>query len=254
MGIGELTNVTTGKARLSYVHLFKPYAYQQGQEEKFGVTVLVPKTDTDTMARINTAIEAAKQKGISEKWNGVCPPIVPTPVYDGDGVRPSDGMPFGEECKGHWVFTASAKPDYPPEVVDAHGNPIINQSEVYSGMYGRVNVNFFPYAFGGKKGIGCGLGPVQKLEDGETLSGSHVSAAQAFGTPQGASAATQNLFAQQGAQAAYTGAAPNPFAQPAAQPIYTGAAPNGYAQPGATVPWDMGAARPNINPVTGQPM
>ena len=115
MGIGEATNVTTEKARLSYVHLFKPYAAMQGQEEKFSVTVLIPKTDVETMARINAAIEAAKQKGITEKWNGACPPIVPTPVYDGDGVRPSDGMPFGEECKGHWVFTASAKVDYPPE-------------------------------------------------------------------------------------------------------------------------------------------
>lgn len=189
MGIGEATNVTTGKARLSYVHLFKPYEAMQGQEEKFSVTILVPKSDTDTMARIHAAIEAAKQKGTAEKWNGVCPPIVPTPVYDGDGVRPSDGMPFGEECKGHWVFTASAKADYPPEVVDKMGNPIINQSEVYSGMYGRVNVNFFPYSFSGKKGIGCGLGPVQKLEDGETLSGGHVSAAQAFGAPQPAASA-----------------------------------------------------------------
>ncbi len=231
MGFGEVTNVTTGKVRMSYVHLFKPYAYQQGQEEKYGVTVLVPKTDTDTMARINAAVEAAKQKGISEKWNGVCPPIVPVPVYDGDGVRPSDGMSFGEECKGHWVFTASAKKDYPPEVVDVHGNPIINQSEVYSGMYGRVNVNFYPYIFGGKKGIGCGLGPVQKLEDGEALSGSHVSAAQAFGTPS---------------------AAPNPFVQPGTPPAYT--APNNHAQPGGTVPWDTGMAYPNINPVTGQPM
>ncbi|MEF2767121.1 MAG: DUF2815 family protein, partial [Dorea phocaeensis] len=187
--MGEATNVTTGKARLSYVHLFKPYAAVQGQEEKFSVTILVPKSDTDTMARIHAAIEAAKQKGTAEKWNGVCPPIVPTPVYDGDGVRPSDGMPFGEECKGHWVFTASAKADYPPEVVDKMGNPIINQSEVYSGMYGRVNVNFFPYSYSGKKGIGCGLGPVQKLEDGETLSGGHVSAAQAFGAPQPAASA-----------------------------------------------------------------
>ena len=49
---------------------------------------------------------------------------------------------------------------HPPEVVDRMGNPIINQSEVYSGMYGRVNVTFYPYMFGGKKGIGCGLGPV----------------------------------------------------------------------------------------------
>lgn len=198
--MNELTNVTTGKARLSYVHLFKPYAYQPGQEEKFSVTVLVPKSDADTKARIDAAIEAAKQRGINEKWNGQCPPIVPTPVYDGDGVRPSDGMPFGPECKGHWVFTASAKEDYPPEVVDKMRNPIINHSEVYSGIYGRVNVSFFPYAFGGKKGIGCGLGPVQKLEDGEPLGGSAPTAAQVFGAPQPAQA-TQQTYQQSAAQA-----------------------------------------------------
>ncbi len=198
--MNELTNVTTGKARLSYVHLFKPYAYQPGQEEKFSVTALVPKSDVDTKARIDAAIEAAKQRGINEKWNGQCPPIVPTPVYDGDGVRPSDGMPFGPECKGHWVFTASAKEDYPPEVVDKMGNPIINHSEVYSGIYGRVNVSFFPYAFGGKKGIGCGLGPVQKLEDGEPLGGSAPTAAQVFGAPQSAQA-TQQTYQQPAAQA-----------------------------------------------------
>lgn len=224
----NLCNVTTGEARLSYVHLFRPYAAMQGQEEKFSVTVLVPKSDTDTMARINAAIEAAKQRGISEKWNGQCPPIVPTPVYDGDGVRPSDGMAFGPECKGHWVFTASAKADYPPEVVDRQGNPIINQSEVYSGMYGRVNVNFFPYAFGGKKGIGCGLGPVQKLRDGEALGGGRVSAAQAFGAPQPAAqnAAGYGQTVQQ--------------AQPQAGSY--GYPQQGYSQPSG-----------GINPITGLP-
>lgn len=187
----NLANVTTGEVRFSFCHLFKPYAYQPGQEEKYQVTVLVPKTDTATMQRISDAIEAAKQRGIADKWNGQCPPILNTPVYDGDGVRPSDGMPFGDECKGHWVFTASAKVDYPPEVVDKMGNPIINQSEVYSGMYGRVNITFFPYMFGGKKGIGCGLGPVQKLRDGEALGGSMPSASQVFGAPQGSQGVAQ---------------------------------------------------------------
>lgn len=216
----NLCNVTTGKVRMSYVHLFKPYAYQPGQEEKYQVTVLVPKSDADTMARISAAIEAAKQRGVSDKWNGQCPPILQTPVYDGDGVRPSDGMPFGAECKGCWVFTASAKADYPPEIVDSMGNPIINQSEVYSGMYGRVNVTFFPYAFGGKKGIGCGLGPVQKLSDGEALGGSAPTAAQAFGAPQPAVASS---------------------AMPAT-PNATGFA--GYAQP---------AQGQSVNPITGLP-
>ena len=184
MSFGDITNVTTGEARLSYVHLFKPHAQQPGAEEKYSCTVLVPKSDTTTKARIDAAIEAAKQKGINGKWNGVCPPIVPHPVHDGDGVRPSDGMPFGPECKGHWVFTASAKADYPPEVVDQNGNPMINQSEMYSGVYALVNVEFYPYMFGGKKGIGCGLGPVKKVRDGEALGGSAPTAAQAFGTPQ----------------------------------------------------------------------
>ena len=97
--MNDLTNVTTGEVRLSYVHLFKPYAAMAGQEEKYSVTVLVPKTDVDTMGRINAALDAAKQKGISEKWNGQCPPIVPVPVYDGDGVRPSDGMPSARSVR-----------------------------------------------------------------------------------------------------------------------------------------------------------
>lgn len=230
----NICNVTTGEVRMSYVHLFKPYASMQGQEEKFSVTVLVPKTDMDTMSRINAAIEAAKQRGINEKWNGQCPPIVPTPVYDGDGVRPSDGAAYGPECKGHWVFTASAKADYPPEIVDAHGNPIINQSEVYSGMYGRVNVNFYPYSFGGKKGIGCGLGPVQKTRDGEALGGGRVSASQAFGAPQPAAASAATPATPYAA--GYPG-----YSQPAPQPGYT-TAPQGVPQPAG-----------GINPITGLP-
>ena len=239
--MNEVTNVTTGEVRLSYVHLFKPYAAMQGQEEKYSCTILVPKTDTATMTRINAAIEAAKQKGISDKWNGQCPPIVPTPVYDGDGVRPSDGMAFGPECKGHWVFTASAKADYPPEIVDAGGNPILNQSEVYSGIYAFVNVNFYPYAFGGKKGIGCGLGPVMKRRDGEALGGGRVSAAQAFGVKPQAAAAPQYGTA--------VPAAPGPAGY-APQSQVTPATAMGYtSQPQAS--W--GATTGGVNPITGMP-
>ena len=208
------TDVTTGKARFSYAHLFKPYAFNPGDEEKFGVTVLVPKSDADTKARIDAAIEAAKQKGVNGKWNGQCPPIVPNPVYDGDGVRPSDGMPFGPECKGHWVFTASSKTDYTPEVVDKMGNPIINHSEVYSGIYGRVNVSFYPYMYGSKKGIGCSLNAVQKLEDGEPLGSTRPTAAQAFGFTQPVQPAqtTQQAYQQPAQQATY-------MAAPAVDPI-----------------------------------
>lgn len=168
MANNSITHVVTGQVRLSYVHLFQPYAYQAGQEAKYSCTILVPKSDIATKQRIDEAIEAAKQAGVNKCWNGAMPPLVATPVYDGDGVRPS-GEKFGAECANHWVFTASSK--MAPGVVDASRNPILNQTEIYSGMYGRVAVDFFPYANSGKRGIGCGLANVQKLAEGESLSG-----------------------------------------------------------------------------------
>lgn len=174
----DLRNVVTGKVRLSYVHLFTPNAGQNGGDPKYSTTLLIPKSDIGTKQRIDVAINAAIEYGISKKFNGVRPPVINIPVHDGDGARPSDGMPFGEECKGHWVLTASNKDKQ--DIVDVNLNPIINQSDIYSGIYARVSINFFPYANSGKKGIGCSLGPVQKLEDGEPLGG-RISAASAFG-------------------------------------------------------------------------
>lgn len=163
--------VVTGKARLSYVNLLKPYARIPGAEEKYSVAVLIPKSDTVTINKINAAIEAAIQMGIQKRWDGKRPAMINIPVYDGDGARPSDGEPFGAECKGHLVFTASAKADRPPRVVDTTINDILDPREVYSGMYGRVSVDFFPYNAQGRKGIGAGLNNVQKLADGEPLGG-----------------------------------------------------------------------------------
>ena len=173
------TAVTTGKVRFSFVHVLEAYAREQGQDPKYGLTVLVPKTDTETKKAIDAAIEAATVLGTSIKWQGKRPQKVNIPIHDGDGVKPSDGMPFGDECKGHWVFTASSNVAYPPEVVDANLQAIISPAEVYSGCYGRVHINFFPYAYGGKKGIGCALNAVQKLEDGEPLAG-RVKASEVF--------------------------------------------------------------------------
>lgn len=235
------TFLVTGKARLSFVHLFQPHANQQGAEPKYSTTILVPKSDVQTKARIDAAIQAAIQAGVSSKWNGVRPPQVSICVHDGDGVRPSDGMPFGDECKGHWVFTASSK--QAPQIVDANMNPIINQSEVYSGCYARVSVNFFPYNNAGKKGIGCGLGNVQKLEDGEPLGG-RTTAADDFGTF--APAAPQ--FAQPYGQAA-------PVQQPMYQQPYQAPAQPAYNAGQFVNPVQpVQPVQPQINPITGQPV
>lgn len=169
--------VLTGEVRLSYCHLTTPRASQQGGEPKYSVTLLIPKTDTATKADIDAAIAAAAQIATPKIWNGARPPMLRVPIYDGDGVRPS-GEPFGEECRGHWVMTASSKQK--PGVVGIDNiNCELAPTDIYSGMYARVTVRFFGYANSGNKGIGCGLGNVLKTRDGDSLSG-HTTAASDF--------------------------------------------------------------------------
>lgn len=171
--------ITIGECRLSYVHVFKPYSSMPGQEAKFSLVALLPKSNVKAKAQIDAAIEAAKQIGLQGKWNGTAPNVVTTTVHDGDGVK-SNGETYGEECKGHWVINCNANPDHPPRVVDAQLQPIINESEIYSGIYGWININFYPYFFSGKKGIGCGLNHVMKSRDGQPLGGSAPSVEDAF--------------------------------------------------------------------------
>ena len=169
--------ITIGEVRLSYVHVFKPYSSIPGQDPKYSLVALLPKTNTVAKAQIDAAIEAAKQIGLQTKWNGTAPVSIATTVHDGDGLK-DNGEAYGDECKGCWVINCNANPDHPPKVVDAQLQPIINESDVYSGIYGYLN--FYPYFFSVKKGIGCGLNAMMKTRDGQPLGGSAPSVDEAF--------------------------------------------------------------------------
>lgn len=177
------TRVVTGEVRFSYVNLLKPRESQFGGDPKYSVTVLIPKSDIATKQAIDNAIAAAIEFGRTSKWGGVVPPNVPTPVHDGDGFK-QDGTEFGPECKGHWVLTASSSADQPPKIVDANLQPILDPTQIYSGMYGRIALNFAPYFAQGRKGVGCYISQnVQKLRDGEPLGASAPDASSDFGGP-----------------------------------------------------------------------
>lgn len=228
------TKVLTGEVRLSYANLTTPRAPQQGGEPKYSVTLLIPKTDTATIADINASIKAAYDDGVTKKWGGAHP-AQKVIVHDGDGLRPS-GLPFGDECKGCWVLTASTKNK--PQVVGIDNLDCeLAPSDIYSGMYARVTINFFAYDTAGSKGVGCGLGNVLKTRDGEALAGGASAASDFEGLGQ--------CFASQAQPAAVPG---YPQAQPAA-PAYQ---PQAYAAPQQAAPVQP-QSRPAVNPITGQP-
>ena len=70
------TKVTTGEVRFSFPHVFQPHANNPGQEEKYSVTILIPKTDTATIDAIQAAMQAAAQEGVSTKFNGQMPAML----------------------------------------------------------------------------------------------------------------------------------------------------------------------------------
>ena len=157
------TKVVTGKVRFSYVNVFEPRAVEEGQEPKYSVSILIPKTDKTTLAKIERAIEAAKQQGLP-MWGGKVPANLKTPLRDGDTDRPDDPA-----YHGHYFINASSK--IKPGVVDAQLNPIIDPTEFYSGCYGRASINFFPFNKAGNRGVAAGLNNLQKLADGDFLGG-----------------------------------------------------------------------------------
>lgn len=158
--------------RFSYLHCWEPAAVNGG-EPKYSVSAIIDKKDTKTINAIKAAIEQAKKDSVS-KWGGKVPANLHLPLRDGDIDRPDD-----EAYAGCYFFNANSR--QAPQVVDAKVQPIIDQSEVYSGCYGKISVTFYGYNANGNRGIAAGLGNIQKLKDGESLGG-RANAADDFQT------------------------------------------------------------------------
>lgn len=158
------TKVITGtNTRLSYFHGWEPSSVNGGTP-KYSVSVLIPKDDTQTVAAINAAIDAAIEEGIT-KFGGKKPlrTAIKIPLRDGDLERED------EAYKGHWFINANSTTA--PQIVDRAVKPILDRDEVYSGCYARVSLNFYAFNSNGNKGVACGLGNIQKIRDGEPLGG-----------------------------------------------------------------------------------
>lgn len=162
------TKVITGpQTRWSYCNAWDPKAINGGTP-KYSVSLIIPKSDVKTVAKLKSAIEAAYQEGQSKlKGNGkTVPPLsaLKIPLRDGDAERPDDPT----YANAYFINANSATA---PGIVDADRNPILERSEVYSGVYGRASINLYVFNSNGNRGIACGLNNLQKIADGEPLGG-----------------------------------------------------------------------------------
>ena len=228
-------------ARLSYCHINQPQVNQQnpGETPKYSVTLLIPKTDVQTKAKIDAAIAAAVAQG-KEKHGAAFPPMPKNTLKDGDGPK-ADGTPHGPECAGCWVLPARSTDQ--PGVVDINRQPIIDPRQIYSGMYAHATVTFYAFNQPQNKGIACAIENIMKIADGEPLGGGRISAEEDFAGvgADGAPVVTAPPVAPYGQPAAPT------YPQQAPAAPVTPAAP-AYAPPAAPQPQQNPYAPPTTNP------
>ena len=159
--------VTGVNTRWSYVNAWEAKSINGGTP-KFSVSLIIPKSDTKTVAKIEAAIEAAYKEGEAKlKGNSRTVPAlsaIKTPLRDGDAERPDDPAYANS-------YFMNANSNTAPGIVDADCQPILDRSEVYSGVYGRASVNFYAFNSNGNRGIACSLNNLQKIRDGEHLGG-----------------------------------------------------------------------------------
>lgn len=157
--------VVTGEVRLSYVHLFEPFANDPDQQPKYSCVIVIPKSDKATLRAIRAAQKEAAEAGKS-KFGGKVPNNLKTTLHDGDEEADLERNPEYEGC---YYMSISSKTQ--PGIVDRSKMPIMDASEVYSGCYARVAMGAFAYNTSGNRGVSFGLNHVQKLRDGEPLGG-----------------------------------------------------------------------------------
>ena len=159
--------ITGPETRWSYANVWEPKSINGGTP-KYSVSLIIPKSDTKTVEKIQAAIQAAYEEGQGKlKGNGKTVPalsVLKTPLRDGDAERPDDPA----YADSYFINANSASA---PGIVDAGCQPIIDRSEVYSGVYGRASINLYAFNSNGNKGIACGLNNRQKIKDGEPLGG-----------------------------------------------------------------------------------
>ena len=156
-GIACFTSVFTPKARTD----------KQGKpkgEPKYSLVLVWPKR-TD-LSELEEAIEEAA----IAKFGAKAPAMLANGKLHNPLREASDYDESGPPFTLPGAMMAGFKSTDRPGIVDSDAEPIMDKSDFYSGCKARVSYRVYAYD-NESKGVGLALVNVQKLDDGERLSG-----------------------------------------------------------------------------------
>ena len=229
-------DILTGPVRLAFETLFElPKPTANMENPKYGAALLFPP--------------AADFSLLYEEYYAVCGREFAEYYDAASGQYYGLHSPFrdqGEKAKfggftpGSVFMTCTSK--YKPSVIDARGNPVVDPSKIYPGVWAICALNSYAFKDVRKKGVGFGLQSVMLIGDDTKFGGGAPDPNKTFGSVKGA---IQAPAISPGALANLPagGEAPAPGGMPGAPAGGTFAAPPSgapatgqYTMPGSAAP------------------
>ena len=181
----------TPVGRLSYVNAWKPRKKKPGEEAKANVYDCVLILDRPSEMTPDEKERYVELKQLVEdvrkaKWPNSKSPInapfrygySPKTLPDGYNPPKPYDLDANPEYKDKIIIKAVSY-ERPPQILRPDKQEMMNQSELYSGCYGRMWVYAFAYDNAGNKGVSFSLQGIMKVRDGDPLS-SQRNASDAF--------------------------------------------------------------------------
>jgi len=160
-----MENVLTPKFRTSFAKVFRPEKNTLNDKMEYSlVAIFGPKDDLSALTKEVTAAAVEKFGADKTKW----PKNLRNPIRKNEEREKDGKLPDGYEPGGHFITMKSTQR---PGLVDANLQAIIDETQFYSGCFARAQVRAFAYLQKGNAGVSFGLQNVQKVADGDPLSG-----------------------------------------------------------------------------------
>lgn len=150
-------NLITPDARLCFPSVFAPRAFGAGKP-KYSAVLNFGKIDPKLLA----PLKEAARKAVFDKWGAKPPSNLRNPFRDGADKEHLDGFTPGDV-----YITVSS--EQAPGIVDRNVQPIIDQRDLYPGVWVKASVRAFCYDQQGNKGVSFGLRNIMKLRDDTPL-------------------------------------------------------------------------------------
>jgi hypothetical protein len=157
--------------RASYVNVFEPTAYEDGDPAKYSCTAILDKEDHASTIR---DMERTMRKMAKAAFGGKVPATLKLCLRDGEEKEDKDG--YGPD-----VMFIKATSKKRPVVVDRDGSALDESDDViYSGCYIHMSIRLWVQDNKYGKRINAHLRAVKFVRDGEAFSGDDVDPDEEF--------------------------------------------------------------------------